>query len=340
LRIAVEARYLLSKETTGVENYTYFLLSALARAEGDHELQLYVHRRPRPEELKYLAPFLTSSRAQFHVVPPLKLWLKLWMPLAAQLHGAEVGLFPGGILPRYRPFPSVMVVYDLSWIFYPEFYPPRELDFYRNIFPRCISAAKQIFVISKSTQQDLARLYGESAGKIRLVPCGIDESFAPVQNASAQVREHWGLPPGFILAVGTAHPRKNISALLRAYALLSAESRPPLVLIGPSGDTVAPLRALSEELGIASQLRWLGYIASEQMPLLYSAAGIFVMPSLYEGFGMPVLEAMACGTPVICSNSSALPEVAGDAALLVDPQRPEMIAEALQKIYADDRLAG
>jgi len=340
LKIAVEARYLLSKEKTGVENYTYFLLSALARAEGDHELQLYVHRRPRPEELKSLAPFLASSRAHFHVVPPLKLWLKLWMPLAAQLHSADVGFFPGGILPRYRPFPSVMVVYDLCWAFYPEFYPPRELEFYRKIFPRCLAAAKRIFVISESTQQDLARLYGDAAGKTRLVPCGVDESIAPVQNAAAQVRERWGLPPGFILAAGTAHPRKNISTLLRAYALLSAASRPLLVLIGPSGDTVAPLHALAEELGIASQLRWLGYIASEQMPLLYSAAGAFVMPSLYEGFGMPVLEAMACGAPVICSNTSALPEVAGDAALLVDPQKPEMIAEALQSICADASLAG
>jgi glycosyltransferase involved in cell wall biosynthesis len=161
----------------------------------------------------------------------------------------------------------------------------------------------------------------------------------PAPQAAQQAEANWGLKPGFIFAVGTAHPRKNISTLLRAYALLSAESRPPFVLIGPSGDTVAPLRALAEELGIGSHLRWLGYIASEQMPLLYSAAGAFVMPSLYEGFGMPVLEAMACGTPVVCSNTTALPEVTGDAALLVDPQQPEAFAQALTSILSSEELA-
>ncbi|NIM05754.1 MAG: glycosyltransferase [Armatimonadetes bacterium] len=337
MRIAVEARYLLAREKTGVENYTYFLLASLAQLEGDHELHLYLHRRPRPEETAILQPFLSSTRCRFHVVPPLRLWLKLWMPLAARLQKAQVGIFPGSILPIYLPFPSVMIVYDLCWNSFPQCYPEREIRIFRDIYPRSLAAAKAVFAISEFSKGDIQRIYNTPAEKIRIIPCAADPRFSPVSDAPEQVRREWGLEPGYILAVGTSHPRKNISTLLRAYA--ARKPKQPLALIGPSGNTSEPLAKLAEELGIKDDVRWLGYAPHHQLPALYSAAGVFVMPSLYEGFGMPVLEAMACGTPIICSNTSALPEVAGDAALLIDPQQPEMLAEAMEKVLSEERLA-
>lgn len=338
MKIAVEARYLLVKDRTGVENYTYFLLEALARLAGDHQLELYLHRPPRTEERELLQPFLGSPVAHFHVVPPLKLWLKLWLPLVAQLQRADVGLFPGSILPLYLPFPSVMVVYDLCWSVFPECYPQREIKIFRDIYPRSLQAAKVVFAISEFTKGDIQRVYGTPADKIHLVPCGLDPLIAPVPDAADRVRAQWGLEPGYVLAVGTSHPRKNIATLLRAYAL--AKPPQPLVLLGPPGDTTNPLAQLAEQLEIADRVRWLGYVAREELSLIYSAAGTFVMPSLYEGFGMPVLEAMACGTPVICSNTTALPEVTGEAALHADPQQPEAFAGALARIYAEKGLAG
>lgn len=337
MRIAVEARYLLVREKTGVENYTYFLLSSMAQLEGEHELHLYLHRRPKREELDLLEPFLSSPRCRFHVVPPLRLWLKFWMPLAARLHKAQAGIFPGSILPIYLPFPSVMVVYDLCWAAYPECYPEREIHIFRDIYPRSLAASRLVFAISEFTKQDLQRIYGTPPEKIRIVPCAPDPLFKPVPDAAEQVRERWGLEPGYVMAVGTSHPRKNISTLLRAYAI--CQPKQPLALVGLSGRTAKGLIALAEELRISDKVRWLGFVSHMQLPALYSAAGAFVMPSLYEGFGMPVLEAMACGSPVICSNTSALPEVAGDAAVLVNPRTPEMLAEALEKILADKGLA-
>lgn len=196
-----------------------------------------------------------------------------------------------------------------------------------------------VFAISAWTKREITRVYGTPPEKIRVVPGGVDPLFVPVPQAAEKVSARWGLAPDYILAVGTAHPRKNIATLLRAYAQMPQAGRPPLALTGPDGATAAPLRELAEELGIATQIHWLGYVEREALPALYRGAGVFAMPSLQEGFGLPVLEAMACGTPVICSNTTALPEVAGEAGLLVDPTRPEAWSEALQKVTGDRKLA-
>jgi glycosyltransferase involved in cell wall biosynthesis len=254
-------------------------------------------------------------------------------------HGADISLFPGSILPWINPVPAVMVVHDLCWESYPECYPEREIRIFRDIYPRSLKSAKMVFAVSEWTKGEITRVYGTPPEKIRVVPNGVDPQFVPVPQAAESVSMSWGLSPGYILAVGTAHPRKNIAILLRAYAQMPQTGRPPLVLTGPIGATVAPLRELAEALGIAPQIRWLGYVEKEALPALYRGAGVFVMPSLYEGFGLPVSEAMACGTPVICSNTAALPEVAGEAGLLIDPTKPEALAEALQKVLHNPELA-
>jgi glycosyltransferase involved in cell wall biosynthesis len=338
MKIAVEARYLLTKEKSGVERYTYALLAAMAQQEGDHSLELYVHRRPRLDEREMVATFLNSPRCRFHVVPPMKLWLKLWMPLAARLQGADAGIFPGSILPWYVPFPSVMVVYDLCWSVYPECYPEREISIFRDIYPRSLAAAKMVFAISEWTKEDIQRVYGTPTEKIRVVPCGADSSYTPIAEAAERVRAEWGLEPGYILAVGTLHPRKDIGTLLRAYALMESDA-PPLVLVGPSGGATDDLKKIADEVGIAGRIRWLHFAPQQQMPALYSAAGVFVMPSLYEGFGLPVLEAMACGAPVVCSDATVFPEVTAGAALLVEPRNEQAFAKAMAQVLAERHLA-
>jgi glycosyltransferase involved in cell wall biosynthesis len=338
MKIAVEARYLLAQEKSGVENYTYSLLAAMARQLGDDDLLLYLHRQPRLDEHEMLAPFLDSPHCHFHAVPPFKLWLKLWMPLAAKLHGADVGIYPGSILPWYNPFPSVMVVYDLCWSLYPECYPEREIHIFRDIYPRSLAAAKMVFAISEWTKSDIQRVYGTPAEKIRVIPCGVDPSYTPLPDAAERVRSSWNLEPGYILAVGTSHPRKDIPTLLEAYSFMKGDP-PPLVLVGPPGGATDSLKARAEELGITARVRWLHYVPQKAMPALYSAAGVFAMPSLYEGFGMPVLEAMACGTPVVCANATVFPEVTAGAAILVEPRNAEAFSEAMTKVLAAKELA-
>jgi len=336
VKIAVEARYLLSEQKTGVEHYTYQLLAAMAAQEGEHELHLYLHRKPRADETVVLKPFFDSQQTYLHTVPNLKLWLKFWMPLAAKLHGADVGFFPGSILPLYNPFPSVMVVHDMCWAYFPEYYPERENKFYQYTFPELLEKAELIFAVSKATKAGLMQLFDIGADKIRVVYNGLNPSFSHIEDAREKVAEQLGLKDKYILAVGTAHPRKNIASLLQAYAI--AKPYEKLILIGPQGDNSNPLAKLAVELGIADDVIFPGYAPHKLLPLIYSAASVFVMPSLCEGFGVPIIEAMACGAPVICSNNGALAEVADDAAVLIDPKDPKSLAEGLKKVLSDTSL--
>ena len=331
MRIGVEARYLLAKEKTGVEQYTAGLVRALLALDSAHEFFLYVDAAsPIPE--------LQGARAQSRLVPRRRLWLKLWLPLAAKRDGVQVMLYPGSIVSTFHPFRCVSIFHDLCWAYYPQFYPPREQAIYARALPKSLARTGAVLTPSQQTKRDLVATYKYPQERITVIPAGRDPAFQPEPDAPQVVKRKFDLEPGYILAVGTSHPRKNVATLIQAYAQLVRRGfSAPLVLVGP-GETTR-LKAVAREAGLSDEVRWLGYVAKQDMPALYTACGVFVFPSFFEGFGLPALEAMGCGAPVVCARGGALPEVVGEAAVLVDPAAIEAWVEALANVLSQPELA-
>lgn len=193
---------------------------------------------------------------------------------------------------------------------------------------------------SESTKKDAVRLCGLDEAKIKVIYHGVSPRFRPAgPEAVSAVRQRYGLPDRFVLSLGTIEPRKNLTSLLEVWHALSSGGVPPkLVIAGSKGWLYAPFFSKLRELGLEDQVLFTGYVPEEDLPAVYSAAELFVYPSLYEGFGFPVLEAMACGAPVITSNTSSLPEVAGQAALLVDPTSLEELSAAIGRVLENQEL--
>ena len=257
------------------------------------------------------------------------------LPAGALYHAAE------HLLPRLRR-PTVLTVHDLIFERYPQHHTRLNRLFLKVGMPLFVRAADAIIAVSEHTKRDLIELYGTPAQKIHVIYEGIDERFAPIGPPRVTaVRQKLGITRPYLLMVGTLEPRKNHAAALQALAQLKANGYPHcLVIVGGKGWLFDPIQALVGEWGLADDLLFAGRIDDDDLPALYSGADCVLMPSLYEGFGFPVIEAMACGTPVVCSNRSSLPEVAGDAALLVDPEDIAGLAAATGRILGDAALAG
>jgi glycosyltransferase involved in cell wall biosynthesis len=234
------------------------------------------------------------------------------------------------LLPRLVR-PSLLTVHDLIFERYPQHHTLTNRLFLKVGMPLFVRAAHQIIAVSDQTKRDLMALYRVAGEKIAVIYEGVDERFRPAPVAEVErVRRDHGLSAPYLLMVGTLEPRKNHATALRALAHLRAEGLPhTLVIVGGHGWLFEPIQQLVGELGLADAVRFTGRIPDADLIALYSGAACFLMPSLYEGFGFPVLEALACGAPVVASNVSSLPEVAGEAALLVGPEDVAGWAEAI-----------
>lgn len=272
--------------------------------------------------------------------PPVRiLWEQTALPLAARgldlLHGLAF------VAPLLAPCPTVVTVYDLSFLRMPERFR-RGNRWYLQMFTRwSCHRARRIIAISQNTRRDLVALFGLPAERIDVVTPGVGPQFRPLPpDQVAAFRRAKGLPDHFVLYLGTLEPRKNLSTLLEAFARLRAQPNRhlKLVLAGGKGWMFAEMFARVRALGLENAVIFPGYVPDEELPLWYNAATVFVYPSLYEGFGMPPLEALACGTPAIVSNASALPEVVGEAGVLVRPDDVGEWAQALQRVLDDAAL--
>jgi glycosyltransferase involved in cell wall biosynthesis len=269
-------------------------------------------------------------------------WEQVVLPTELRRLRLDVLHCPAYVSPIVHGVPTVVTFHDLSFFELPEAFN-RSNRFYLQMFSR-VSArrARRFIAVSESTRRDLARWLDVDAARVDVVYNGVDERFKPVApDVVAQFRLAQGLPERFVFYLGTIEPRKNVGALLEAYAVARRRgAQEPLVIAGGRGWGDLQIGQLAEKLGIASAVQWVGYVKPEDQPLWYNAATLFAYPSLYEGFGLPVLEAMACGTPVVASNRSSLPEVVGHAGMLVDPTDVEAMGDALYTLLGDDeRLA-
>lgn len=228
----------------------------------------------------------------------------------------------------------VVTVYDLSFLLFPGRLSAARRFYLRNFTALTCRRALRVLAISHSTAKDLTRLLGVNPDNIDVTPLGYDRSvFRPLPAATiAQFAARKGLPARFWLYVGTLEPRKNLAMLLRAYARLPRSQRPPLLLVGGKGWMTDDVFATIEREGLGDSVRHVGFVPAADLPLWYNSAEAFLYPSLYEGFGLPVLEAMACGTPVVTADLSSMPEVVGDAGLCLPPQDSEAWTDALVHI--------
>jgi glycosyltransferase involved in cell wall biosynthesis len=273
--------------------------------------------------------------------PPVRiLWEQVVAPIAARRAGVDVLHGPVNVVPLLGATPSIVTVHDLAFLRFPEQYPTLQRRYLHRLTRQSVMRANLTIAVSGHTRADIVELLDADPERVIAVPNGVDDEFSPRHGTAEldEFRKERALPEEFILFVGTLQPRKNLEGLIRAYARLDPAERLPLVVVGSPGwmyqgifDTLAGHR-LEREVIFA------GYADSGSLPLWYSAASVFVYPSLYEGFGLPVLEAMACGTPVITSDTSSLPEVAGDAALTVDPTDVDAISTSLRRLLNDGAL--
>jgi len=324
----------------GIHRYIQALLEHLPQVSS-HRFSAYVgDPRVRPEEWPGLevrkAPFTTTR-------PPLRiLWEQLLQPPTLLRDGADLIHGMAYALPLLCPTASVVTVHDLSFLRFPRAFK-RGNRIYLSVATRlAVARADAVIAVSRHTARDLERLLGVPPERIHVVPNGVDGRFRPLSRREVErFRHRRGLPERFILYVGTIEPRKNLETLVRAYAeLLRQDPRAaiPLIIAGGRGWYYEGVFALVERLRLETVIRFPGFIDHRELPLWYNAATLFVFPSLYEGFGLPVLEAMACGTPVVASNASSLPEVVGEAGLLVEPCDVEGLAESMRRVLMDTGL--
>jgi len=259
-----------------------------------------------------------------------------WARRSQAIGFAGVDVFHGTdhLLPYLPGLGRVLSVHDLTFRLFPSTHTPLNRWFLRSMLPRFLRHAHAVVVDSASTRRDLLRFHPIDPGKVHTIPLGVARRFRPAPpDAIAAVRATYGLPDRFILSVGTLEPRKNLPVALAAYREIRARGLPHrLVLAGPRGWLGEGLENRLRELGLEGEVDFPGYVADADLPALYSAADAFAFPSLYEGFGLPPLEAMACGTPVIASEVSAIPEVVGDAGLLVRPDDVSAWAAAISRV--------
>jgi glycosyltransferase involved in cell wall biosynthesis len=282
-----------------------------------------------------------SPQLEVRIIPFPRLWTHLRLAWEVSRHPPDVLFIPAHVMPLVCPLPAAVTVHDLGYLHYPEAHRPLDRWYLDWTTRRHARLAARVIADSQATRADLMRYYGADPGRIAVVYPGRDEALGRVNDpaAIAAVKARYGVSGAYLLYLGTLQPRKNLVRLVEAFARLpSPASGYQLVLAGKRGWLYDDLFARVGSLGLSDRVLFPGYVADEDKAALISGATALVYPSLYEGFGLPVLEAMACGTPVLTSNVSSLPEVAGDAALLIDPLEVDAIAAGMAHLTADADL--
>lgn len=330
MRIGFNARLLgtdASYRQTGVSRYISRLLDHLpAHLTGDDWL------------------VVAGNRPGADPPSPIRriLWEQTLLPARARRGRWDILHCPVNVLPVVAPCASVVTIHDTAFLATPETMTRPRQRYLRTQVARSVRQADQILTVSQATADDLMRAFGVPNARITVTPLAADERFrpAPPEVLDSFRRQH-DLDRPFILTVGTREPRKNAAHLVRAFARIAPTAAYDLVLVGPAGWLEGELDATIRDLPapVRERVRLAGFVPDDDMPLWYAAADVFAYAALHEGFGLPVLEAMACGVPVVTSNTSSLPEIAGDAAMLIDPTDDRVLAATLGRIISDRQLA-
>lgn len=318
----------------GIARYARRLAEQLPALAAQHE-HIHFYRRGHTETFTVQAQRVECWTPAHHRLETAALSVEL-LP-----HRLDLFHSPDFIPPRFGARRFVITIHDLAFLRYPQFLTVESRRYYNDQIASAVRRAHAISADSHATKADLINLLDAPPEKIGVIPLGLDTHFHPRHPSEvAATLARFNLPHGYVLFVGTFEPRKNIPALLRACAQLRArwQDAPPLVLVGNTGWLFEETMRLSRELKLDSYLHRLENIPEADLPALYCGAGVCVLPSHYEGFGFPVLEAMGCGTPVVYANASSLPEVAGQAGIPIDPDDVDALTEAIHRALTDSDL--
>jgi glycosyltransferase involved in cell wall biosynthesis len=321
----------------GVSMYATRLLQHLPTVAPENTYTAFVGRDAPEIQGMHLSVSPVNT-----VRPPIRIgWEQTGLPLQAARAGLDLLHCMVNVSPLLYGVPVIVTVHDLSFLRFPETFPRAKAIYLRLATGYSARSARRVIAVSDSTRRDLIELAGVQPERISVVHLGVDDRFRrlPDDERAAFAATVFGGRP-FILYVGTLQPRKRVDLLIRAYARLRTREAVPhaLALIGARGWMFDELFQLVHDLGLENDVRFVDYVTPEQLPLWYNAADVFVYPSVYEGFGLPVLEAMACGTPVVTSASSSLIEVVGDAGVTVEPESDEALAQGVGKVLEDRAL--
>jgi glycosyltransferase involved in cell wall biosynthesis len=334
LHIAIDASRTTVTARTGTENYALNIIRALVDLRPPHRITLYFRDRPKPNL------FRTFPNVRHRIIPMPRFWTHVGFARELWRERPDVTFVPAHTLPLMFPGQAVVTVHDLGYRFFPEAHPTPQRAYLDRTTRYSARRASRILVDSEATKRDLIGEYHTSLDKIEVVYPGVEElQRASVFEISA-MRKKFKLPEKYLLFLGTLQPRKNLVRLMQAFASYMANGGDPaihLVIAGKRGWLVDDVLSAVPPAA-RDKVIFTGYVNDEDVAALYSGALALTFPSLYEGFGFPVLEAMRCGTPVLCANTSSLPELAADAAILVDPLDVDAMTHGIDRLVRDTTL--
>lgn len=330
----------------GIGRYTRELVRAVVSQGDDLEYCLFSARPP--DQLPVPDPVPQGSHVRYCPAPLsdrwlYRLWYRLRLPLPVQTFTGRLDLFhsPDFVLPPvFGDVPTLLTVHDLSFVHYPETFTPPLVNYLNRVVPWSVRRATHVLADSRATKDDLQAIWDVPPDKVTVLYSGVGRSFEPVTGdaALAAVRRRYGLGDApYLLSVSTLQPRKNYRMLIRAFRPVAAHHPHRLVIAGGKGWLFEDVLAEVQRQGLEERVHFAGFVDDADLPALYSGADLFVFPSLYEGFGLTLLEAMACGVPVLTSTASSLPEVAGEAAVHLSPHDEEAWATAMSRLLADEQ---
>ena len=334
MRIAVDATTLRFPQT-GIGYYTEHLLHHLL-AESDANDFILLSNRKIQTTLPLKGSFSVYGR---HFFPSRSIWMQTLALRALRRSDPQVAHFTNSVCPLLTDIPTLVTIHDMSLTLYPQYHPWRR-TWTRSLLVRSASRADLVIAVSQSTKRDIVRLTGIAAEKVRVIPEAAASQFRPVRSERAleDVRRRYELSCRFVLHVGTIEPRKNLGRLIEAFRRVSSmdQTKLQLVLAGVPGWGYREVQRSIRASRIEDRVRILGYVPYRDLPALYSSAEVFCFPSLYEGFGLPVIEAMACGTPVIAAQNSSIEEIAAGAVEGIDAGQTSSIEAALRGLLLDE----
>ena len=333
------------RQSAGVGNYVRRLLDAMLEQDSTNQYTLLTSGRPTKER-----PFPTASnvRGRGIVIPDRYLniiWYRWRLPLYATYFSGQADIYHGpdfALPPIGKNLRKVVTVHDLAFLEHPEYAVPALADYLKKVVPEAVAAADAVCTVSEEVSRTLVRHFQTPREKLVVIPNGVGPYFRRVTDPIilAATRHKYDMHKPLVLGVGTLEPRKNHISLIKAFYTAQKKKNGPamLAIAGGKGWLYDETQQLVQDLKLEKKVRFLGRVSDLELVTLYSMADVFAFPSFFEGFGVPPIEAMACGAPVITSNTSSLPEVVSDAALLVDPHKPDELAHAITRLIENPQL--
>lgn len=337
LHVGLNAQLLSSERgyrNAGVSQYIHWLMAMLPRVSPAVRYTAFGGNSARAYagwDVRFARPLGRSAAARI-------LWEQIALPREARQAGVDLLHSPVYAGPLLAACPQIVTLHDLSFYLFPHLFPPARRAYLQRITRATTRRAAAIIAVSESTARDAVEILGVSRDRVHVIPNGVNPELRPPSDAQVvALKARYELPDRYVLYLGTLEPRKNLPTLIEAYSIAKRSGiEHTLVIAGGKGWYDEPIYEAVRAAGVVQHVILTGYVPSEHLAALYGAADLFVYPSLYEGFGLPPLEAMACGTPVLVSNVSAMPEVVGNAGVTVNPREPEQIAEAMVALLRDE----